>query len=111
VAGAGPLHVVAAVLWFVALAFVRIERRLVRRLRSKGATHPGGATEISTRSPLVRARLWRLRQAQALVETAPGHFYLDATAYAGYRRSRRRRGLVVLLIVLPIVLLLVYFQS
>ena len=81
--------------WILALALVAAERRIVRQLRSAGALRPENAILIAQQSALTRFRLAQLLRRGA-VAAAGDLYYLDAAAFSRYRRSRRRRALIVI---------------
>jgi hypothetical protein len=95
------LRVIAAMAWVVAIAMLASERRIVRTLRRADATDPGRAAALASLTPVSRFRLRRLMRGGAVVAAAPGRFYLDPAGFARYRRSRRRRALIVLGVALP----------
>jgi hypothetical protein len=79
-----------------AVAIVRTDRHLVRRLRAAGAVDQGSAVGIALRTPLHRWRLARLMSAGAVQRTTTGYF-LEEKGFAAFRRGRRRRLLSVVL--------------
>ena len=99
------LHVATAAAWIIVFVFLRAERRLLRTLRRHDATDPTTAIDVSSRSPFVRLRLRRLLSAGALVETAPGRYYLDSSGFSAYRRRRQRRALVIIAAMLALAFL------
>lgn len=64
------------------------ERRLLARLAAAGATHPLNAHPLPALSRISSGWLPRLVRADFLVESAPGLYYLNLTAYIRYRRRR-----------------------
>jgi hypothetical protein len=94
------LRLAAGLVWVVAIALLAAERRIVRRLQRASSSTPDSAIPLAVASPLARFRLARLVRSGAVVRTGPERFYLDPDGFAGYRRSRRRRALIVLLGVL-----------
>ena len=76
------------------------ERRLVRRLRSAGATSSNAAHELQDLRWMDERRLHGLQRAGAIHEAAPHRYYLDEPAYLAMRWKRRRRILAIVGIVL-----------
>ena len=79
---------------FVAAAMRRTDRKIVRELRSAGATSPDRATRVEPWSRLSRRRLQRLEEVGALRRTG-GQVYLDEERWESHRRMRRTFGLAV----------------
>ena len=100
------LRIATTVVWVVVIALLASERRIVRTLRRADATGPGRATTLAARTPLSRFRLRRLIGGGAVVAAGDGRFYLDRDGFARYRRSRRRRALVVASVALPLIAVL-----
>ncbi len=97
------LQLLTLVLAAAAMALVATDRRLIGALRSAGADRPQNAKPLTVRSPLARLRFRRLCDAGVIVPVSDGWCYLDPDACAEYRRTRRRRALVVLAVMLPAV--------
>ena len=95
------LRLLTLVIAAAAMALRATDRRLIRTLRSSGADRPQNAKPLTVRSPLARLRFRRLCNAGVIVPVSDGWCYLDPDAYAEYRRTRRRRALVVLAVMLP----------
>jgi hypothetical protein len=79
---------------FVAAAIRRTDRKIVRQLRSAGATSTNRATEVEPWSWLSRRRLHRLEEVGAL-RRAGGRLYLDEERWESHRRMKRTFGLAV----------------
>ena len=105
------LRLVGALLWILAAAMIGSERRLLRKLRAASAVDPQTAISLEPHSPIARFRLFRLERAGAVVPTASGRRYLDATGYARYGQARRRRALRILIVVLPLVAVVAWYTS
>ncbi len=89
------LQVAGALCAAVGSVLAAVERRVVTRLRSAGATSPEAAIEVPARGAVSRWRVDRLRAAGAIHELGDGRMYLDPEAHARLRRTRRRRALVL----------------
>jgi hypothetical protein len=100
------LRIAATAAWVVVIALLASERRIVRALRRADATGPERAAPLTARTPVSRFRLRRLIGGGAVVAAGDGRFYLDRHGFARYRRSRRRRALVMLSVALPLIALL-----
>jgi predicted ArsR family transcriptional regulator len=79
------------------LAFVPIvsplviaERRIVRALRSAGATSASAATNLELHRRIHRRSLDRLRERGAVKTGPSGRVWLDESAYSAARNHRRR---------------------
>jgi DNA-binding transcriptional regulator of glucitol operon len=105
------LQTIGVLVPIVAALMLRTDRRIVRQLQDAGATSPQRAQQIRVRSPFAPMRLRRLSGAGAVVETAPGYYYLAADEWQAFRALRRKRALVVLAIAVPAVLLLAWWQG
>ena len=81
----------------VAGAIGAAERRLVRRLHDGGARTPETAQPLPALRHLQARRLDHLKDVGAIVEAAPGRFYVDDEAYAAYRGDRRAVALGIAL--------------
>ncbi len=79
----------------VAAALIATDRRLVRKLRSGGATTAERAAPIVVRSPLTRLRLTRLINV-GVIRLEGSRFYLDLDGWQAWRAKRRRRALWLL---------------
>lgn len=97
------LQVVAPLIAILAALSRRAERRLVERLRGGSALTAATAIAFAPAGRLERWRLGRLARAGAVRDAGPGTAYLDEDSYQVYRRTRRRRALVVLAAVLALV--------
>ncbi len=73
----------------ILIALKRAERRLLERLRTSGATSPERAQPLPDRRMLEGGRLERLLDAGAVVEAAPGRFWVNDAAYADQRDDRK----------------------
>jgi hypothetical protein len=74
---------------------IHAERRVVRGLRSAGATGPDAAGPVPATRPLDGRALDRLVGAGAVREQAAGRYWLDDDAYHAYRGERRKRALIL----------------
>jgi hypothetical protein len=70
------------------------DRRIERALRHAQALSPDRATSIAYRSPIIRWRLARLRNA-GVVRPVDERYYWHEDSWREYRRARRRRALAV----------------
>ena len=73
----------------VAVVLVAQERRIARQLRAAGATSPESARPLAELGVRDGLALGRLRRRGAVLEGGPGAYYLDESAYAATRSSRR----------------------
>jgi hypothetical protein len=89
----------------VVIALSRAERRLVEGLRRAGAVNAGAARPLEPRG-VERGRLERLVEAGVILESSPGLYYVDETAYERYRKSKR---LGVLAVIAAILLVVIFF--
>ena len=69
----------------IMIALKRAERRLLERLRAAGATSPERAQPLPDLRMLQGRRLERLLDAGAVVEAAPGRFWVNEYAYSELR--------------------------
>lgn len=88
------------------------ERRLVETLRDAGATSADTAIAIDARRLIGVQALKRLQRAGAIVSAGHGRFWLDETALAGVKATRRGKsawivGVILLLAVVAGALLAV----
>jgi len=104
------LQIFAIPIAALAIVLRGTERRVVRRLRSSGATSEVNAVELPRVSWVGRWQLDRLMKSGALVEVGGGLYYFDAMGYSAFRGLRRKRAAIVLPIVLILVLSLWYFS-
>lgn len=95
----------------VAIAIVRTDRRMVRRLRDAGALSPERAVPVASGNALRRWRLARLVGGGALRREAGDCYYVDEEGWRAYRRRRRVRVAVVLLVLVPLTLLIARLAS
>jgi hypothetical protein len=101
------LRLVGMAGWVLVIALVASERRLLRRLRAAAAVSPETATSLPPfRSPVTRFRMARLQKSGAVVAAGDGRFYLDAAAYARYRRARQQRAFKVIAVASSVMLFL-----
>jgi hypothetical protein len=99
------LQIAAALMGALATAFTAIEGRFVGRFRRAAATSPERAIELPPLGVIGRWRRSRLGAAGAVVDAEGGTVYLNETAYAALRRSRRLRAVTAVLLVLASVVL------
>jgi hypothetical protein len=99
------LQIAAVFLGVLATAFTAVEGRFVGRFRRASATSRERAIELPTLRALGRWRLARLSAAGAVVEAEGGRLYLNETAYAALRRTRRLRAVTAVLLILASVVL------
>ena len=92
----------------VAVAITAAERRIVRRLRAAGARSAATAQPLTDLRWFQARRVERLVDAGALVETAPGTYYVDDAAYDAMRGDRRAVALAMFLLVTGSVGLLLF---
>ena len=95
------LGLITLVIAAATIALLAADRRLIRTLRRAGADRPQTAKPLTVRSPLARLRFRRLCNAGVIVQVSDGWCYLDLDAFAQFRRTRRRRALIVLAVMLP----------
>ena len=84
-----------------AIAILRTDRRILRKLRNAGATEPAHAVTFGDPHALLAWRLRRLLDAGAVAMSAPGSYVIVESGWRAYRARRRRRILTVLAIVIP----------
>jgi hypothetical protein len=87
------------------VAILRSDRRIERELRSARALSPDRATFISHRSPLIRWRLTRLRNA-GVVRPVDERYYWHEDSWRIFRHARRRRALAICTVLLVFLALL-----
>ena len=85
------------------VALSRAERRLIEGLRSAGAVNAGAARPLDPRS-LDAGRLEKLLETGVILESSPGVYYVDETAYERYRQRKWIGALAVLAAVVLVVL-------
>lgn len=100
------LQAAGAILGVLASAFMVVEKRLVTRFRSAGATSPEDAIEVPSFGAALRWRMSRLSSARAVLPAGDRRVYLDEKAYSSLRKRRAVLGVTVVVVVLAIVILL-----
>ncbi|WP_375392453.1 hypothetical protein [uncultured Sphingomonas sp.] len=76
----------------VAVLVAKARRRIIRRFDEAGAHSAPTAIAFTPRDRLIDRRMFaRLQRDGALVESAPGRFYLDAEGLDRFRSAQRRR--------------------
>ena len=94
------LRLFPSLVFLLALAIRKSERRVVRALQAEGATEPGKAVGLPWTGGLERRILGRLHSAGAVHVVEAGKYYLAAEGYHQYRMRRRKRAAVMILVVL-----------
>ena len=103
------LQIIGALVPILAAVLLKTDRRIVRRLLDVGATSPQRAVMLRVPGPIGLMRLRRLTGAGAIVETAPGYYFLAEPEWDAYRTRRRLRALAIVAIVVPAVLFLIWW--
>jgi hypothetical protein len=91
----------------IAAQVAAAERRIVTRFRDAGATDAAHAIASPAERHFETKRLAQLVKQGAVVESAPGMYYLDEPAYARHASARRRSvliGLSIALVLLAVLL-------
>jgi uncharacterized membrane protein YidH (DUF202 family) len=99
------LQAAGAIVGVLASAFTVVEKRLLARFRSSGATSPEDAMEATSLGVLLRCRVSRLTSVGAVVEVSDGRLYLDEQAYSSLRKRRVVLGVTLVVVALALVAL------
>jgi hypothetical protein len=99
------LQAAGAIVGVLASAFTVVEKRLLARFRSAGATSPEDAMEAPSLGALLRWRVSRLTSVGAVVVVGDGRIYLDEETYASLRKRRAVLGVTLVVVVLALVAL------
>jgi hypothetical protein len=99
------LQAAGAIVGVLASAFTVVEKRLLARFRSAGATSPEDAMEAPSLGALLRWRVSRLTSVRAVVEVGDGRLYLDEQAYSALRKRRAVLGVTLVVVLLALVAL------
>lgn len=86
----------------IAAAVGAARRRVVNKLRDRGATRPETAQPLEDLRRLERRMLTRLLDSGAVREVAPGRYYLDEPAWEASQSFRRRLALIIALVLLVV---------
>ena len=90
----------------IAAQVAAAERRILARFRDAGATDAAHAIASPAERKFEEKRLAHLVKRGAIIESAPGMYYLDEPAYARHASARRRSALMVLSIALVVLAVL-----
>ena len=100
------LQILGTLVSAFATVTIGLEQRLVRRLRSQGATSVERAIAFPRLSAISRWRLSRLLEHRAVRSTTDGLFYLDEASHRMLRKRRRTIAIPAVLAAIAIVVLL-----
>lgn len=104
------LQLVAAVVGTFFSVAIAVETRLVKRLRSQGATSGETAIRLGNILPITRWRLRRLQGTGAVCTIDSGAVYLDEESY-GLMRNRRRKTALLSAVMAVVAVLIIYLLS
>ena len=90
----------------MAALILATDRKIVRRLRTAGATDAAHAIELDPPGPVGPARLRRMIAAGAVHEAGAHRYFLDEAGFRAWRASRRKRAMVVVAIMLAVIAML-----
>jgi hypothetical protein len=100
-------QILGAIIMVIAAAMRGTDRKLVRRLRSQGATAPAGAAPLPDLHALASWRLERLMGWGVIRRVEDDRYFLDEAGF----RARRKKILLRVLPAIGLVLLVYYLVS
>ncbi len=101
------LSILGTLLGGFASGMAALEKKLVKKLRDRGATSEKKAVELQKLRPLSLWRISRLKRANAIKEVESGKLYFDESAF---RALRKKRALIAITLIVVSVFLFIIFH-
>jgi len=101
----------SSVAGIVAARALRVDRKIVQRLRKAGATSTTRAIHLDPMTPFQRRRLLRLERHGVVRMGAPERWFLDEEAWVGLQRTRRWNAFAAITLMVVTLLVLIWWST